>query len=68
MLLESEKDGTGSKRLARACAFLEAAAFLDDWGDQASNKTTSHELHAAAKKVREMAVAERRARDRELGK
>ena len=66
MLLEHEKDGTGSKRMARASAFLEAASVLDVMvqnGVAYMTKSARVALLKAADKMRDKAVEERKAHD-----
>lgn len=65
MLLEHEKDGTGSKRMSRASAFLECASILDGWADRQPTGTRRREFTKAADEFRDKAVRERNAHDAE---
>lgn len=64
MLSEKEKSGTGPKRLARACAFLEAASHISRQAERASRREREM-LEALADEMRDLAYAERQAYDRE---
>lgn len=63
MLLDHEKDGTGSKRMARASAFLEAAALVDQSAQWGATKVARLALTRAADSLRDKAVEERKAHD-----
>lgn len=63
MLLEKEKDGTGSKRMARAVAFLEAAGVVEQHATRSTSGQAQAAFRRAADELRDMAVRERNAHD-----
>lgn len=67
MLSEKDKSGTGSKRLARACAFLDAASHISQQAQHAP-KRKREMLEALADEMRDLAYLERQAYDRERPK
>lgn len=65
MLLDSEKNGVGPKRLTRAVAFLEAADVVERHATRDKDGRPHRAWQIAADELRDMAVRERMAHDAE---